>query len=295
MGLSALFSQVSLAFEEGTTSGEMMHEDSSSPPSLTLHEIRRARRPFPPFHFLRRALLAPVLGAEEEEEEDDAKEISSSSSSSFFSYDERRGGGVPTPRFARRLLVSALKLLSGVITKDCARLPSFDAVFADLWISVEAMNRNLSSSPLVAAGSPKIRKLIETVHREMEEEMSIVGRERAALRMQHFAPTVKALTPKVQVKVGAFKVKDEKQRVQALKRSLKRERKGVARELRLDAQFVADTRRGETQAALAAKKKQRKENLRFLELQQSDFNKAAKSGVKITGGGGSGGSSAKRR
>ena len=58
----------------------------------------------------------------------------------------------------------------------------------------------------------------------------------------------------------------EKAQVKALKRQIKREAKGVARELRLDAAFLAEEREKEHRDAAATKEKKRKEIWSWLEV-----------------------------
>jgi len=86
-----------------------------------------------------------------------------------------------------------------------------------------------------------------------------------------------------QIKDASWAKEGQVERV--LKRKLVRERKAVARELRRDGQFLAESRDKEKAELKGALRKERRANFSALEAQQGEFNAAVKHGMKVKGAG----------
>jgi nucleolar protein 14 len=72
-----------------------------------------------------------------------------------------------------------------------------------------------------------------------------------------------------------------------LQRQVKRARKGAARELRRDAEFIHREKQKEEEARLAAKEEKQKEIRRWLDEQNATFNQQVRKGGNMLKGGGS--------
>lgn len=110
-----------------------------------------------------------------------------------------------------------------------------------------------------------------------------IRRERKALRLQEFAPVEASYAPRFREEANTAKRPNQTGRV--LKRKLTRERKGVARELRLDGQFLARASQEERKIKTDAARSERRKNFRELEGTQAAYNRMVKEGIAIKGAG----------
>ena len=113
-----------------------------------------------------------------------------------------------------------------------------------------------------------------------QAKVEALVKSRSKLRLQEFAPVVKQADPKL---TTAAARPNEVER--SLLKKVKRERKGVARELRLDGQFLAEASHKERRSKLEAVREVRRKNFGDLQQQQANFNQLAKSGFAIKGAG----------
>ncbi|KAH9257608.1 hypothetical protein BASA81_004057 [Batrachochytrium salamandrivorans] len=135
--------------------------------------------------------------------------------------------------------------------------------------------------PLVTLMQATQLELFTEVMIKANERIAQVDAGRQKLRMQEFAPVVKAssMDPKLGNNVRPGEVE------RTLKRKVKEERKGVSRELRLDGQFLANAAQREKREKLQSVRSARQRNFADLQTQQAGFNQMVKSGFAVKGAG----------
>lgn len=135
--------------------------------------------------------------------------------------------------------------------------------------------------PLVALMQATQLELFAEIVVKANERIAQVDAGRQKLRMQEFAPVVKAssMDPKLGNNVRPGEVE------RTLKRKVKEERKGVSRELRLDGQFLANAAQREKREKLDSVRSARQRNFADLQIQQAGFNQMVKSGFAVKGAG----------
>lgn len=187
-------------------------------------------------------------------------------------------------------VLGSLLALVDVASAQYADLPAFQELFRPLYLSLHALARDvLKRTP------SRLNAVIASVNARLEAAASA----RTPLRLQQAAPSVlPTFAPKFDenytVRKDKTRDRDAAQRKQ-LQRQVKRARKGAARELRRDAEFVARAKQEEEDVRLADKRAKQKEIWRWLEEQHATFSQQVKKGGNMLKGGGSGGPSKNRR
>nr|CCA14999.1 nucleolar protein putative [Albugo laibachii Nc14]CCA25490.1 nucleolar protein putative [Albugo laibachii Nc14] len=114
---------------------------------------------------------------------------------------------------------------------------------------------------------------------------------RRPLRLQQAAPSIlPTFTPKYDANYAIRKDKTldrDKAKVKQLQRQVKRARKGAARELRRDAEFLAREKQQEEESRLGVKREKQKEIRSWMEEQNATFNQQVRKGGHMLKGGGS--------
>ncbi|KUF91669.1 cGMP-dependent protein kinase [Phytophthora nicotianae] len=179
-------------------------------------------------------------------------------------------------------VLSALLVLLDVASAQYASLPSFDELFYPLYLLLHALVKQLEDNTV-----SEVNAVISKLHTRLESCWNA----RRPLRLQSFAPTtLPTFAPQFDenytVRKDKTAPKDTAQ-LKQLQRQVKRARKGAARELRRDAEFIHREKQKEEEARLAAKEEKQKEIRRWLEEQNATFNQQVRKGGHMLKGGGS--------
>ncbi|ETP23084.1 hypothetical protein F441_03718 [Phytophthora nicotianae CJ01A1] len=179
-------------------------------------------------------------------------------------------------------VLSALLVLLDVASAQYASLPSFDELFYPLYLLLHALVKQLEDNKV-----SEVNAVISKLHTRLESCWNA----RRPLRLQSFAPTtLPTFAPQFDenytVRKDKTAPKDTAQ-LKQLQRQVKRARKGAARELRRDAEFIHREKQKEEEARLAAKEEKQKEIRRWLEEQNATFNQQVRKGGHMLKGGGS--------
>ncbi|CEG47068.1 nucleolar protein [Plasmopara halstedii] len=179
-------------------------------------------------------------------------------------------------------VMSSLLVLLDATSAQYASLPSFDELFYPLYLLLHALVKQLNTITLV-----ELNAVISKLHVRLESCWDA----RRPLRLQSFAPvTLPTFAPNFDenysVRKDKMAPKDAAQ-LKQLKRQVKRARKGAARELRRDAEFIHREKQKEEETRLAAKEEKQKEIRRWLEEQNATFNQQVRKGGNMLKGGGS--------
>ncbi|KAG2786440.1 hypothetical protein PC129_g1564 [Phytophthora cactorum] len=179
-------------------------------------------------------------------------------------------------------VLSALLALLDAASAQYASLPSFDELFYPLYLLLHALVKQLEDHKV-----SEVNAVISKLHTHLESCWNA----RRPLRLQSFAPTtLPTFAPHFDenytVRKDKTAPKDTAQ-LKQLQRQVKRARKGAARELRRDAEFIHREKQKEEEARLAAKEEKQKEIRRWLEEQNATFNQQVRKGGNMLKGGGS--------
>lgn len=177
---------------------------------------------------------------------------------------------------------SSLLVLLDAVSAQYASLPSFDELFYPLYLLLHAFVKQVETSTLI-----EVNTVISKLHKRLESCWDA----RRPLRLQSFAPpTLPTFAPHFDenytVRKDKTAPKDTAQ-LRQLKRQVKRARKGAARELRRDAEFIHREKQKEEETRVAAKEEKQKEIRRWLEEQNATFNQQVRKGGNMLKGGGS--------
>ncbi|KAH7491301.1 Nucleolar protein 14 [Phytophthora ramorum] len=180
-----------------------------------------------------------------------------------------------------QVLGGLLVLLEAASTQYAA-LPSFDELFYPLYLLLHALVRQLDNVTI-----SHVNVIIAKLHTRLE----CCWTARRPLRLQSFAPTtLPTFAPHFDENYTVRKDKTlpkDTAQLKQLQRQVKRARKGAARELRRDAEFIHREKQQEEEARLAAKEEKQKEVRRWLEEQNATFNQQVRKGGNMLKGGGS--------
>uniref|UniRef100_M4C1W9 Nucleolar protein 14 n=1 Tax=Hyaloperonospora arabidopsidis (strain Emoy2) TaxID=559515 RepID=M4C1W9_HYAAE len=187
-----------------------------------------------------------------------------------------------------QVLTSLLVLLE-VASAQYALLPSFDELFYPLYLLLHALAKQLEMAKL--PGNEVLSSKVHTVISMVHSRLDSCWQKREPLRLQRFAPTVlPTFAPHFDenytVRKDKMAPKDTVQ-LKQLQRQVKRARKGAARELRRDAEFLHREKQKEEQTRVEAKEEKQKEIRRWLEEQNATFNQQVRKGGNMLKGGGS--------
>ncbi|RLN53446.1 hypothetical protein BBJ29_007029 [Phytophthora kernoviae] len=179
-------------------------------------------------------------------------------------------------------VLSSLLALLDVSSEQYASLPSFDELFYPLYLLLHALARQLEDSKIA-----EVNAIISKLHTRLESCWTA----RRPLRLQTFAPTsLPTFAPQFDenytVRKDKTAPKDTAQ-LKQLQRQVKRARKGAARELRRDAEFIHREKQKEEDARLQAKEEKQAEIRGWLEEQNATFNQQVRKGGNMLKGGGS--------
>ncbi|POM78999.1 Nucleolar protein [Phytophthora palmivora] len=217
-------------------------------------------------HWLRRDLLEWVSAHSEEEKMPALPRLSLAGSSSC--------SGVQ--------VLSSLLALLDVSSAQYASLPSFDELFYPLYLLLHALVKQLEDTKV-----SEVNTVISKLHSRLESCWNV----RRPLRLQSFAPTtLPTFAPHFDENYTVRKDKTapkDRAQLKQLQRQVKRARKGAARELRRDAEFIHREKQKEEEARLAAKEEKQKEIRRWLDEQNATFNQQVRKGGHMLKGGGS--------
>lgn len=196
---------------------------------------------------------------------------------------------LPSLELAAASSASAASIVSGVLgvvrlaAEQYAHLPSFDELFHPVYLLLHELARSFFDGK-----SSEVNSTIAYVADQLESCWAA----RTPLRLQSFAPTLlPTFTPKFDENYTLRKDKGadrDKAKLKQLQRQVKRARKGAARELRRDSEFLAREKANEESARVDAKKEKQKEIWKWLEEQNATFNEQVKKGGNMLKGGGSG-------
>uniref|UniRef100_A0AAV1UTV1 Nucleolar protein 14 n=1 Tax=Peronospora matthiolae TaxID=2874970 RepID=A0AAV1UTV1_9STRA len=187
-----------------------------------------------------------------------------------------------------QVLTSLLVLLQ-VASAQYAQLPSFDELFYPLYLLLHALAKQLETAKGLGREvlSSKVHTAISLAH----SRLAACWQQREPLRLQRFAPTgLPTFAPHFDenytVRKDKMAPKDTAQ-LKQLQRQVKRARKGAARELRRDAEFLHREKQKEEQTRVEAKAEKQKEIRRWLDEQNATFNQQVRKGGNMLKGGGS--------
>ncbi|TYZ66247.1 hypothetical protein PybrP1_009924 [[Pythium] brassicae (nom. inval.)] len=194
---------------------------------------------------------------------------------------------LPRLSLAAASSASGASILHGVLgvvrlaSAQYAHLASFDELLHPVYLLLHEVSR-------AVFGGAEVNATIALVAAQLERCWAA----RAPLRLQSFAPAVlPTFTPKFDEHYTLRKDKGadrDRARLKQLQRQVKRARKGAARELRRDAEFLAREKQQEEAARVDAKREKQREIRRWLEEQNATFNQQVKKGGNMLKGGGSG-------
>lgn len=206
------------------------------------------------------------------------------------SSDDEASLTLPRLQLAAASSASAAAILHGVLgvvriaSEQYVHLASFDELLHPVYLLLHEVSRSVFGG----VRSDEVNATITFVAEQLEKCWAA----RSPLRLQSFAPAVlPTFTPKFDENYTLRKDKGadrDKAKLKQLQRQVKRARKGAARELRRDAEFLAREKHDEETARLAAKRDKQKEIRRWLEEQNATFNQQVKKGGHMLKGGGSG-------
>ncbi|GMF26175.1 unnamed protein product [Phytophthora lilii] len=179
-------------------------------------------------------------------------------------------------------VLSSLLALLDAASAQYASLASFDELFYPLYLLLHALVSQLEDTKV-----SEVNIVISKLHNRLDA----CWKARRPLRLQSFAPTtLPTFAPHFDenytVRKDKTAPKDTAQ-LKQLQRQVKRARKGAARELRRDAEFIHREKQKEEEARLAAKEEKQKEIRRWLEEQNATFNQQVRKGGHMLKGGGS--------
>ncbi|TMW59007.1 hypothetical protein Poli38472_007152 [Pythium oligandrum] len=201
----------------------------------------------------------------------------------------KKDAELPALSLAGASSASAASLFSGLLgvlelaVKQYSFLPSLDELFYPHYLVLHELSRRVFDGQ-----HTRVNTVITTIHEHLEKCWSA----REPLRLQTFGPSVlPSFAPKFDANYTLRKDKTmdrDKAKLKQLQRQVKRARKGAARELRRDAEFLAREKQEEENSRIAAKREKQKEIWAWLEEQNATFNQQAKKGGNMLKGGGSG-------
>ncbi|CAI5737604.1 unnamed protein product [Hyaloperonospora brassicae] len=189
-----------------------------------------------------------------------------------------------------RVLTSLLKLLE-LSSAQYAHLPSFDELFYPLYLLLHALAQQLDSVWPARGRDTSLSSTLHEVIEALHARLAHCWARRRPLCLQQFAPRVlPTFAPQFDanytVRKDKLAPKDAAQR-QQLQRQVKRARKGAARELRRDADFLAREKQREEHTRCAANAAKQKEIRRWLDEQHATFHQQVRKGGEMLKGGGS--------
>ncbi|OWZ24060.1 Nucleolar protein [Phytophthora megakarya] len=279
----------------GTVSSPQEATQALFAASLSLDMTRSKERFMPEVvTFLTRTLRAFVTsGSDETKEEDDDKSsvhwlrrdllewVSSHS-------EEEKMPALPRLSLAGSSSCSGAQVLSSLLalldasSAQYASLPSFDELFYPLYLLLHALVKQFEHIKV-----SDVNAVITTLHTRLESCWNA----RRPLRLQSFAPTtLPTFAPHFDENYTVRKDKTapkDRAQLKQLQRQVKRARKGAARELRRDAEFIHREKQKEEEARLAAKEEKQKEIRSWLQEQNATFNQQVRKGGHMLKGGGS--------
>lgn len=195
---------------------------------------------------------------------------------------------LPTLELASSSSASSASILQGLLgvvglaAEQYAHLPSFDELFHPIYLLLHELTRSFFDGK-----STEVNQSIALLADQLEKCWSV----RTPLRLQSFAPALlPTFTPKFDENYTLRKDKGadrDKAKLKQLQRQVKRARKGAARELRRDAEFLAREKQQEENVRLEGKREKQKEIWKWLEEQNATFNEQVKKGGNMLKGGGS--------
>lgn len=201
-------------------------------------------------------------------------------------------------RASAAILLSALSMAEKVATTLKGALGGSEReALLELTESIICLKPAAKSSPLGKHLRSKIALTAKAVSDTCEYD-----KERAPLKRRAGVklPMIKTLAPKMEDPDRYKQSKDKgKSATQAsldrTRRELKREKKAVSRELRLDAAFVEAERRSEKDRTDLAARERRQKAYSWLEMEQATMNQQVRQGGGLLSGGGTGAARAKAR
>ncbi|KAI9919443.1 hypothetical protein PsorP6_017668 [Peronosclerospora sorghi] len=202
--------------------------------------------------------------------------------------DEKDVSVLPRVSLTQRASCTGMQVLSSCLalvnasSSQYASLASFDELFYPLYLLLHAFVKQVDPLKL-----HPVHAVISALHARLESCWTA----RRPLRLQTFAPTmVPTFAPQFDEKYTVRKDKTapkDKAQLKQLQRQVKRARKGAARELRRDAEFLHREKQKEDDARRAAKEAKQKEIRRWLDEQNATFNQQVRKGGHMLKGGGS--------
>ena len=180
------------------------------------------------------------------------------------------GSGVPTPATCADVLLRLCALCERAAA-DVTGVAGAQPLLAPLEQPLRA---------LAASGHPACAEACARAAEAVARAASV------PLRPLHWQEAAESAVGDLNPRFGEKAAEAKEGQVQrALKRKLVRERKGVARELRRDGQFVAAARDEERRASKQQLTAERKANFAGLQQQQGEFNAAVRAGARVRGAG----------
>lgn len=246
--------------------------------TLVLHIAKEKKRFTPEVLIALKKILRAFLAPLEETQwlHDQLKEVDASAELPALALTEASSAS------AASVLRATCKAVE-VATAQYAHLPSFDELFHPIYLLLHEITRVFFKGDNV-----QVNTTISMLH----ELLTACWDARRPLRLQSFAPSVlPTFAPKFEENYTVRKDKTadkEKAQMKQLQRQVKRARKGAARELRRDAEFLAREKQVEETTRVNDKREKQKEIWRWLEEQNATFNEQAKKGGNMLKGGGSG-------
>lgn len=181
---------------------------------------------------------------------------------------------------AAAALGSTLRLVQSA-TQQYGHIPSIDALVYPVYLQLHLISNLL----------PRILPELNTVLATLTKVTLQCWKLRRPLRLQQATPSIlPTFTPKYDANYAIRKDKTldrDKAKVNQLQRQVKRARKGAARELRRDAEFLAREKQQEEESRLEVKREKQKEIRSWLEEQNATFNQQVRKGGHMLKGGGS--------
>lgn len=216
----------------------------------------------------------------------------------MLAYDSKLSTKSSSPAIAK-----ALSTLLGQLTDVCRNLPCCDVILQNIH---DATKDFASAPPLSSkkksrkekqgAEGDKEKDAIQELAAKLASAIADTRKSRKAMRLMDVAAkSIRVIEPMYNENYKMTKDghDPDKYRVQMkkLKKDVKRERKGVARELRKDAQFISAQRSQEKQSRMSELRAERIRNYNMLSQDAGEMNKA----VRVYGATGGGSSAADLR
>eukprot|EP01138_Halocafeteria_seosinensis_P006793 gb/GECG01006946.1/.p1 GENE.gb/GECG01006946.1/~~gb/GECG01006946.1/.p1 ORF type:complete len:288 (+),score=36.39 gb/GECG01006946.1/:1-864(+) len=195
---------------------------------------------------------------------------------------------------AAGIVGSSYKLLQSIVAGSFPHDPENYRHNPGIVECLDPVSRILNLVDTSSLANPNLQEIHSTTLSQVKAACNTAKTIRGAIRMQAkrdqpvpiktFEPEIDENFAPGKLPPSATNSQHRKAEVRALQRAVKREQRGAARELRLDAQYLTRVRDQERAEREAEREEKAKEMQQLLESQQASVNQMARQGVTRGGG-----------